>query len=113
MDDKSTYEGNADILMDPTDEKVGFVADLDSNNAYGWFEDSIDRKDIIERVYPIIDVSAAEQAALKRTRPEPNKGFRFGHSTSSGTWVNTTATTTTQQGDQTLDEFLGQETGGW
>ena len=112
IDDKSTYGGNADILMDPTDEKVGFVTDLDSNKAYGFFEDDIDRKEPIEQVYPIIDVSATEQAALRRTRPEPNKGLGFGHSTSSGTWGNTTITTT-QQGDQTMDEFWGQETEYW
>ena len=94
MDDVSAYGGNAKILQDPTDEKLGFVADLDCNKAYGWFEDSIDRKEPIERVYPIIDVSATEQAVLRRTRPETNKGFGFGHSTSSGTQGNTTFTST-------------------
>ena len=52
MDDQSAYGGNADILLDPADEKLGFIADLDCNKAYGWFEDSIDRKEPIERVYP-------------------------------------------------------------
>ena len=113
MDDTSAYGGNAEILLDPKDETIGFIADLDCNKAYGWFEDSIDRKQEIERVYPVIDISETEQAALRRTRPAPNKGFGFGHSTSSGTQGNTTFTSITHPTDQTLEDFWGQGSGGW